>query len=649
MPPQPGIILILLCLFLFVSSCKKLLPEKEKEIIPEEFPTGAPGGGGSTGCVEALQADTDTIETQTVLGAKLQNNPYSVTVMQQAAVNLYGSSAGIAVNKLYVRVKPADVDQLIMLEEMNIPLFDYPLDYEIIKEGDYFPQEGIGPEDMPWFYTVVDANFNPPPGIQFEILEQVFIPNFNLELEAEAFRITGNPLNNLCDGGTDYRLPNPCTYPSYIDCDAGTGGGGDPSILNPAGVINVWDNNLNTPRPLRQVLIVAKNFLKIETVYTDNNGQFRCTKNFIRVSVSVRFRNNHSKVRGIRGARLWQLFFPVEAHIGRFREVLNNINRTIFRNDWVRSRGMRHWVAATVHNNVLEFSDMANPDGLNLPNNQIKIFIAPGANAAAAPMFVQRGPLIPELHRVYFFRKFIANPAVGNFFELQLSFIPNNLSRLVDIVYGYNRVIELLDSDDISETLFHELTHAGHYAKVGDNWWHDFVSAELIEGANNDGTQWDIYGQGNTERSAIIALAESWAFHYGRILADNKYGILSSRQFEQGFEYRNGSIWQFGSQVAITGLNAHLNLLEDFSPARLNDPYSWIPQGMFLDLIDNRNDIAFNRVNLDDQVVGYTNQQFFSALDFDISNLQAYRTRLLQENNNSQAAGVNAIFNFYGY
>jgi hypothetical protein len=94
-------------------------------------------------------------------------------------------------------------------------------------------------------------------------------------------------------------------------------------------------------------------------------------------------------------------------------------------------------------------------------------------------------------------------------------------------------------------------------------------------------------------------------------------------------------------------------LLEDFDPInrRIADPFWWIPQGLYYDLIDNRNDnnSAPVRVPLVDNVVGYTNQQFFNALDDDINNLPSYRGRLLSENANSQIAGVNTIFTFYGY
>jgi len=71
--------------------------------------------------------------------------------------------------------------------------------------------------------------------------------------------------------------------------------------------------------------------------------------------------------------------------------------------------------------------------------------------------------------------------------------------------------------------------------------------------------------------------------------------------------------------------------------------------GLYYDLIDNRNDqtVTNPRVPLDDQVAGYTNQQFFNALDADIRSLPAFRLRLLSENGNNQAAGVNTIFTFY--
>lgn len=144
----------------------------------------------------------------------------------------------------------------------------------------------------------------------------------------------------------------------------------------------------------------------------------------------------------------------------------------------------------------------------------------------------------------------------------------------------------------------------------------------------------------------------NWAYHMGHFLNDQKYGARSSEVFEQGFLYSNGQIQDRNrNTLAVTSLNAHVNLLEDFSPLRTNDPNRWIPQGLYYDLFDNRNDrnAVPLRINLDDIVSGYTNQQFFNALDSDIKNLTDYRARLLSENGNNQATGVTSIFNFYGY
>jgi hypothetical protein len=193
--------------------------------------------------------------------------------------------------------------------------------------------------------------------------------------------------------------------------------------------------------------------------------------------------------------------------------------------------------------------------------------------------------------------------------------------------------------------MFHELTHAAHYNKVGNSWWQTFVSAELNAIVHGPAP----YSDGSTANASYIALGESWAYHMGHFMADMKYGNNSDGATEQGITYRNGDIVEGGFVVAITGLNAHLNLLEDFSPLRIDDDFHWIPQGLYYDLMDDRNDQAFGRINLNDDVTGYTNQQFFNALDDDVTDLLNYRVRLLSENGNSQATGVTTIFNFYGY
>jgi hypothetical protein len=156
-----------------------------------------------------MENDLDTTEVTTILGNQLQGNPYSVPVMQQASDNLYDHSNGISVNKLYVRFRPADFSQLSTLEGLDLDFYDYPLEYEILQEGDFYPQPGIRPDEIPWYYGVIDISFQPPIGIEYEIIQQVFIPDTSLLLEKEAFRITVNNFEDSCGIQPSNPLP-PC-------------------------------------------------------------------------------------------------------------------------------------------------------------------------------------------------------------------------------------------------------------------------------------------------------------------------------------------------------------------------------------------------------------------------------------------------------
>ncbi len=286
-------------------------------------------------------------------------------------------------------------------------------------------------------------------------------------------------------------------------------------------------------------------------------------------------------------------------------------------------------------NNVQEYYDYAAQLNIGTPADKLRILLTNEALqgvAGATPMFAKRW--IPELPE-----NFLISFVIRSHFPFSW-FTPwiDVLKQEIDVTIGYNRGGTTANSDALSEVAFHELTHAAHYNKVGNALWSDYVEAVLFEMNFSNNPP---YGNGNAgARSDIIALGESWAYHMGQFLADQKYGLNSSETDNGQFRYVNNSI--------IPG-SSHINALEDFSPDRLDDPDRWIPQGLYYDLMDNRNDnTAFPvRVLLEDQVTNYTNQQFFDALDDDIRSLRAFQTRLLFENGNNQAAGVNTIFDFY--
>lgn len=582
--------------------------------------------------------------------------------MSQAFFNLTNSNVGVTVNAWYIRVKPSNYEQLVAVEDLDVDWFDYPLDYELVQEGDYY-DDGITPaEEIPWLYAVVAPNFVPPIGVTYQLLQSIHVPN-NYLLENEAFRITGNDVDtagcgnySVINGGFEANNTTSCdcnSRPSALSCECRAFCGFDtrncvvplptpPPTSIPAGAITVDDDVRNIQVPVRNARIVARRFLKVERVFTNNNGNYTFTKTFRnKASLLIKFKNNDAIVKGLRGARLWQILMPVKINLGKFRGNLSNIARNIEDNNDVRSRGAKHWAGATTHNAVQEFKQDYTNEGMGMPPNKLRILVVPGNGGGSAPMFAKR--FINTLPH-YFIRQFLL-VSTSQYTLAFLNSLGTALAGSVDVTIGYNRRGEGITTgnDAMAELCYHEFTHAAHYAKVGNTQYGNFIQSSINEIIANFGTEFSPYGQGNTGNSPIIALYESWAYYMGHWLTNRKYGTLSGQFNEQGIGYVNN--------FPVNGINSNLNLLENFSPNRQNDPFRWIPQGLLYDLIDNRNDFAItgNPLFPGDLVSNYTNQEFFNALDSDINSLPAFRIRLLNENNNNQAADVNALFAFYNF
>lgn len=99
--------------------------------------------------------------------------------------------------------------------------------------------------------------------------------------------------------------------------------------------------------------------------------------------------------------------------------------------------------------------------------------------------------------------------------------------------------------------------------------------------------------------------------------------------------------------MAATFINyPHIDVLEYFDPNLSTDSFKWIPKGLMLDLMDNTpNEV----VPVIDNVNGFTVQQLFNALQSDVTTLQQYRLRFIQQNPNNQTAAITNLFAQYHY
>jgi hypothetical protein len=125
----------------------------------------------------------------------------------------------------------------------------------------------------------------------------------------------------------------------------------------------------------------------------------------------------------------------------------------------------------------------------------------------------------------------------------------------------------------MKELFYHLLTHAAHYAALGNGWYAPFVDAEVYEIVNTfiSDKGYSPYGRGTDSYGPIIALGEGWAYHIGYYLADKRYTNSCSEQDDQGIAYFNNS--------PVNNLSSQLNLLENFNPnsASIIKQTCWYP------------------------------------------------------------------------
>lgn len=197
------------------------------------------------------------------------------------------------------------------------------------------------------------------------------------------------------------------------------------------------------------------------------------------MTLFIKFKNSNAIIKGLRGARLWQILNPVKINLGRFRGDLNNIFINVDDNNEVRSRGARHWAAATTHNAVQEYLlDRAPVEGIGLPPNKLRVLVVPGNGAGSAPMFAKR--LISNLPE-YFMRQFILiRSAVYPL--TYINGLATVLASRVDVTIGYNGGNNVTSGNNaMADLCYHEFTHAAHYNKVGNTAYGNFVQAEINE------------------------------------------------------------------------------------------------------------------------------------------------------------------------
>jgi hypothetical protein len=576
--------------------------------------------------------------------------------MTQAWNNLYEPDVNaLPVTHLYVRFLPAGLEEMKTLQDLDIVLTTFPLDYEIVTPGDYYHDPTISEDQITWLYAVVEPDFQFP-AVQYEVLEELVNAPFKSELTREAFQLVGenygaNDRDGDCDpfcenypecleqpelgcgepahngSGGGWTPDPPCTpedpdWPACLYLSGNTPGAvtnscGCPVSSNrrhPGGCVKVVDTELPANSTLedgtavhldgvKQAKIIWWNgWFGLWTTETDDEGCWQIQHEDHGIGMMwVRFKNDRAVIRGMRNTRIEEYSRAVTDFVGEIGgpyfddiQVVYNVGGNS------DSNSRLYWYAATGNNALWDFYQFAGADGIDVPPSGLDVLLLNQGGGAAAPMLNKTG-----LNWALYFGTSallfsVFNVGIAPFNPILQALALYAATWAPDIIYNYDGGIQ--NSDRVKEVFYHEYAHAAHFAALNNNgYWNDNILYIANNFLTNNNSPYGGRGTPGYQRCAII---EMWGHHIGPFYADRKYETNHSLTSSNDPFTLEMSRWKYR--------------LERFIPDVGGNPSAdaWIPEGLFYDLYD---DNALNPMGvadgiLDPSVWGFEQSDFIHSI-----------------------------------
>ena len=542
-------------------------------------------------------------------GKKLEN-PYSVSNMKKAFSSLSQNrvASNIVANHLYIRFLPDNAEEMnVLTSDTILKLYDYPFDYEIKEDGQFYHDPSIPLDKITWQYTVVPADYKFP-NVKYEILDQLYLPTEDEQpAEYQALKIT----NNLPTGVQKSKSASQYT---------------------PTGKVLLHDNTTNTESGLRNIKVrLRSSWFKIDDIVTDGNGNFTGEKNFTgKVDVTIIFTNNHYSMR----STLVNLFDNIDYKIGN---EVKSCNVVITRTDrsgsapsgytWIKNNEL--WAQSTIANAVEQYYDYCTIENIGTPPN-LRIW----ANRNKKESYGGSAPMFTHGLKYYTFKWDKWWSYAANILYIPVSNVLMNVFQwfLPDVIINYN-INSLENSNEICETVFHELAHASHFKKVGPVFWDNYINYIVTYGS---------YGDGKGVDAGLCAMSESWGFHMGWYLDRKKYGssVIVTESINEKYK-----------PMQTGNSDNDIHRVVDGTTKTFLYHEGWVPAGILLDLMDSKSDYIRGSYPdyFYDDAEGFSNQDFFNALDKDVRSPQQFRDRLMKNTSDRDKTDVTKLFEAYYY
>ncbi len=426
------------------------------------------------------------------LGEKLED-PYTTDNMRAALTKAYPTKADridIQTTDLYVRFLPKTDKEIQTLEKAGLYLLDHPMDYQILREGDYYQDPEVGEEKITWQYSLVPRDFDFPKGIEWEQLDECYLSEHDpvtraantdidwTRVEEEAFRLTGNEALWIPPTKAESQFPS--------------------------GRITIEDPECNGGKPfgLANVMVACNIFVKIATCYTDRDGFYQMDTQF---SGDPRYRLVFKNSEGFSIGFNWILVPASVCTLGKGgpEGVDFNITEESDPNLFRRS---------VINNAAFEYYSRCNESDLDItpPPADLRIWVFPDIASSSSAM-LHHGAY-PEFNVV----QKLLEEYLGQYLSLA-----SYLVRLFgpDITIGTSKRWTYADLYDAT---IHELAHASHYAQAGNDFWGPYIKY-ILEAFVTEGSE--AYGTGGREGSGYCEVGEMWAYFMEASLYKERYKV----------------------------------------------------------------------------------------------------------------------------
>ena len=430
--------------------------------------------------------DGEVSHEMIVLGEKMED-PYAVENVRRAYTMLYPTKSArndVRPTDLYVRFLPENEAQYQALVATGIYILDHPVDYRILKEGDYYQDPAVAEDAITWQYAVVSKDFAFPEGIRYELLDECYLaehdpatraPGCDVDwdaVERAAYEITGN---------ADLLLP-------------ATKADGTPVTGTPTGRITIVDKDYAGGKPfgVAGVMVSCNSFVKFTHAYTDRDGYYTMPKSF---KANPRYRLVfHNELGFSIGFNL--VLIPGSISTlgkgtaeGLSAQITTESNGSLFRR-------------CAVNNAAYDYYTRCGESDMNItaPPSDIRFWIFKEMNSSSASM----------LHHGAFLDNNLFSKYLGQYAALIKTFLP-------DITIGCAGVN---DYSLIYRSVTHELSHASHFAQVGKTFWNPYITYIIMSWVSGS----SCYGDGSDVDAGYCEVGEMWAYYMESKMYQDRYG-----------------------------------------------------------------------------------------------------------------------------